>query len=84
MASNMIEIMLFIANCLLIVENPKIIKGMFTATISIDKGILDTSAIIREIPITPQSMNIFGSKKLFNPTVADNTPNKMKKISWRR
>ena len=62
-----IAIMLFKANCLLIVEKPIIKNGRFTTTIRIDNGISVNSAIVREIPMTPPSINILGSKKPFNP-----------------
>ncbi len=73
--------MLLNANCLLIVEKLIIKNGRFITTIKTDNGISVSSAIVREIPITPPSINIFGSKNPFNPKPADNTPNKIKKLS---
>lgn len=69
------------ANFLLIVENAKIRKGMFIATNKTDSGIPLSSVTIREIPVTPPSINEFGSKNPFNPKQADNIPNKIKKLS---
>jgi len=73
--------MLLKANCLLIVENANIIKGMFIATNKIDNGIMVSSVIIREIPVTPPSINELGNKNPINPKLADKTPNKIRKLS---
>lgn len=77
----MTAMMLLKANCLLIVENAKIMKGMFITTKNIDNDVPVSSVKIREIPVTPPSINELGSKNPFNPKQADNIPNKIKKLS---
>jgi hypothetical protein len=56
-------------------------KGKFTRTIKEYKGSIVVSVIKSDIPVTPPSMNLFGSKKLSNPNAADKMPVEIKKVS---
>ena len=56
-------------------------KGMFMTTNNIDNGISANSVMMSEIPVTPPSIKELGSKNPFNPKLAENTPNKIKKLS---
>jgi len=73
--------MLLKANFLLMVEKPMIKKGMFIATNKIDNGNPVSSVTIRDIPVTPPSINELGNKNPFNPKQADNIPNPIRKLS---
>jgi len=81
MASRKMAIILLTANCLLMVEKAISKKGMFMATNKIDKGILVSSLIISEIPVTPPSIKALGRRKPFRPKQADSMPIRMKILS---
>ena len=74
-------IMLLIANDRLTVEKARIKKGRLIATINTDKGIVDSSAEIRAIPMAPPSIKELGIRKLSKPKLADNTPSMTEKAS---
>ena len=74
MASRKIAMILLTANCLFMVEKAISKKGMLMATNKIDKGMFVNSLTIREIPVTPPSINALGRRKPFRPKQADSMP----------
>lgn len=83
-ASNEIAKMLLNANCQLIVEKAKRRNGRLISAISIESGNPDSSVTISEIPVTPPSIKEFGSKKPFNPKVAEMTPKIINMVSSKK
>ena len=81
-ARNRIAKILLTANFLLIVENPIIKNGILIRTSKTDKGKFVISVRIREIPVTPPSINELGNKNPFSPKLADSIPIAIKKMSW--
>ena len=69
------------ANCLLMVENARPRKGILISINNMDKGMSVSSVVMSEIPVTPPSIKELGSKKPFNPKLADTTASMINKAS---
>ena len=81
-ASPIIAKILLKPNCFPICENPRIINGKLTTTISMDSDTLVVSEINREIPIAPPSINELGNKNPLSPKPAEVIPIKIKQYLW--
>ena len=56
-------------------------KGMFSTNINMDKSQPHLACTNNEMPVTPPSKNWLGSKKPFNPTLANTTASDNSKAS---
>lgn len=71
--------MLFTKNFKSICRYASIRKGILITTIKMDTSMAVFKFTRREMPVTPPSINLLGSKKPRKPNPADSTPNDMNK-----
>ena len=79
MASTAMEIILLIANMLLICRHPISTKGKLISTNKIGSEMPVARLVSKEMPVTPPSINPFGIKNPSKPNAAEEIPTAINK-----